>query len=661
MVKNIHTTQGRVAAHYRVTDLVVRRDWYSVANVFAAGEVSEQEAQQILHLLSEVSLDELALLESQLQLSGLAPVYTMGEARTKNVNTVIATGLELSRRRAMLSNADEAHSVDSLAYRRHIEKLLRSAISYHYTSRDMQVVLRATHRTAESLRRHTVHDSDRVDALTTILRRDPQLISGLVDEGHVSPREVMRALEQSRLAPIDGVRLIVSIPELLTKEKYRSDYVELCDLGAIAQLRDEVSHQHIQRLFDARVATLLAQAPLDEAGNVLRYAGLYGNEYVYVTGRYQSLLKSVLSLDGDDIEQLRAVIEEVELPYSVGSLSKLPILRNFDSTEAVAYLVMLGERYLWARKFADDLMIHDEASVLTQAWCLCLLDDAAALSRGYDRARLDRINQKLYSLSTRFRIDAGELYTYVPQMTQVIESMVSHTPLVQDDIITLACLARDRESRTQLLRYFDEQICSELIERSLRKSVLARQFWALLDTADVLHVILRWGNTTRNGYLLRLVANVSMDHYRLLIQELESRSVPVASLAEIDDILWVIDQAYQHDTVISERSMAFIGQIISAYSRDVAERFVNKLGIHYLSELETVSPFYVRLVMDVNDAAIIDQLRGKESTLTFAEAQKIRDEYFAEHRSFVSRVLSSMQRVIGSELQQEKGSILESV
>lgn len=636
----------RVAAHYQVTDLVIRRDWYSLANVFAASEVSEADMKKVGSLLESVSLDELVLLDTQLQLAGLSRVKTVGDIGKSEFALVIASGLELSRRRYYLQQECARDSSLETKYRRYITRLLRSGISYHYESGDATIALRATHRMMESLRRQTIDEEARFKALTTILRRDPQLLVGLVDDGYISLGEASDQLDESSIAPIDAIRLLVALPELLSKERVAT-YVGYLDLGAIAQLRDETSEQVVGAALTSRAEDLLETAAKAEDSGVSRYGGLYGNEYAYVAVRYERLQAMIVKFD---TESVRGAIKAIDGELEANVLSKIPLIKKYDAAEALLLIDMLGGRFDWAKDFAAKLSKKYARDWLTSAQRVLRFDDRASLLDSYDRTRINQLNSQLSLMSFQLDISADEIAKHAPHTKKLLEILVGGKEIQRTDLMTVAYLAGATEDLcTQVARRIDDRACSDLLSAAIDGSSLARGFWQTLSSGDLLYLLLRWGNRTRNGYVLSLVAATSKRRYGIIYREAESRKLPLLSLAETNDALEVLAECRHRDDIASEQCLEFADQLAKTYGKQLAGRFVRNVGIRHAKELERFSPFYVRLLIDMqDDSSAIEQLKGKETNLTYEQAQEFREAYFAETRSFAKDVVASMNRTLRS-------------
>ncbi|MGB4762729.1 MAG: hypothetical protein WBP12_05245 [Candidatus Saccharimonas sp.] len=652
-----------MAAHYQVTDLVVRRDWYSLASVFAAGEVTETELKSVLGLVSNVGLDELALLDAQLQLAGLGRAIMTKELSRANERIAIASALELSRRRYYLQSQFTQDESFEAAYRRTIEKKLRQAVSYSYTAKDSSITLRETHRLLDAIKQGIVTADERADALMVILRRDPLLLTRLVDDGFVSLRDAGYALDETPIAPVDAIRLIVSLPELITDTRLVL-FVSRIDLGAIAQLRDEISNTVVRGALNDRAALLLSEAVKNENENVSRYGALYGSEYAYTDIRQEQLLKLIVGIEDESLVALRDFIEVVDVDNGVRALRTIPVMHGHDVVEIVQFVMMLGVRFDWASELAERLFTKWGQTWLTEAQRVGLLNDEVSILGARERSRFDHINGRLVQFATQFVITAHELLLHAPSLKNYTEKITSGRALHRNDLTILAYLsADDSELRAQVVRRLDERAFGELLSGAIDGSSLAKGFWRSIDNADVLYIMLRWGSRTRNGYLLRLIADVSPKRYGELYREAEVRGLAVMTRGEIDSVLAVLAETREvASSVTSEQSIAFVDQLVKTYGGEQAGQFVRAAGIRHAKELEHLSPFYVKLLIDMYDEGLaINRLRGLEKTLTYERAQEIRGEYYKEKQSFASEVVASLQRSLKAQVSAPQQIVTEVV
>lgn len=637
-----------MAAYYRVTDLVVRRDWYSLANVFAENEVAEADMQRIAVLLAGVGIDELVLLDAQLQLAGLGvakPLTTMS-ASADGVG-VVAPALELSRRREYLQQLVATKPTVESRYRRSIEKTLRQAVSYRYVAADQSIVTRATHRMIDSLRRGVVDEDERSDLLRSILERDPQLIVGLVDDGYVSLRDAGIALDGSAMSSIDAIRVLMMLPELAKAE--RLDVIAAgLDLGAIAQLRDETSDQRIGEVLERRARVLLDTAVENEQSGVSRYGGLYGNDYEYVAVRLRRIRTALDTLDDPTLEVIRGAISSLDDAPAVRSLRTMPVVGKYDALEALLFVRLLGERFEWARAFADKLDREYGETWFTEAQRWLLFDDAASLLADTDdREYLDRLNSQLYRIGMRFALACKDTI-YLSHIKRLVELLAQSDTVRTADLLTLAYLVPAKsDAHTQAARRLDDQAVSRLLSAAIDGSLLARGFLQTLRSDDLLYLMLRWGSRVRNGYLLLLVSEVSKRRYDTLRREADSRGLAVMSLSDIAEIIEVLSRGKCSDSTLSEQSLAFLGQLIKTYGKQQAALFVNNAGIRQAKDLESLSPFYVRLLVDMGEESLsFDKLKGLEATMTYEQAQEFRKVHYTKIHNVASDVVGSMRRAL---------------
>lgn len=661
--QGVQETRNRVAAHYQVTDLVVRRDWYSVASVFAAGEVSESEWQGIANLLANVSLDELALLDAQLQLAGVSQPKAAKDLTKANEQIVVASALELSRRRQYLQNQAACSDSFGAKYRRSLEKDLRRAISYSYSAENVAMMVRTTHQLLDAIKQAVIARDELADALMVILRRDPMLISGLVDDGFVSLRDAGQALDRTPIAPIDAIRLLVALPELATKDRLGL-FVDRIDLGAIAQLRDEVPHGMVRDALNARAAVLLSKVLENEERSSSRYGALYGSEYAYAEVRYRQLHTVIKQLDDTILTELHEWIGDASTVKDIQAVKTVPMLRGHDVAEVLQFLMMLGVRFEWASKYGDHLYAEYGQKWLTQPQRILLLNDEVGHADSDDYSGFDRINTRLWQLAMQFTVTARELLRYAPSLQGYRSKLSSNRELRSGDMVVLACLSSDdAELRTDIVRRLDEEAFCELLDGSIDGLSLAKAFLRSLDNANMVYLMLRWGSRARNGYLLRIAADVSMKRYSELYRDVESRGLDVMTLSEMDEVLGVLAETREvTGSVSSEQSIGFIDQLVKTYGAEQAGRFVRAAGIRHAKELSRFSPFYVKLLIDMYDEDLLaDRLQGLEETLTYEQAQEIRGKHYKEKQSFASEVVASLQRSLKAQVSAPQQIVTEVV
>lgn len=643
--QTIREARTRVAAHYQVSDLVVRRDWYSLANVFAAGEVSESDWQAVQRLLATVTTDEWALLGAQLQLAGVCRPIVLKELTDRNQPIAIAGALEISRCRYYLQEQDASNNLYNDAYKRRIEKELRRTVSYTYTSQNISKTIRATHQLLDGIKQGTISSSEWRDALMIILRRDPLLLTGLVDDGIVSLQDAGDALDRTMIAPIDAIRLLTQLPHLIEKDRL-SRVVDRIDLGAIAQLRDELPAGIIRTTLSDRAAVLLSDAVSSEDTQVSRYTALYSNEHPYVDFRQRRLRATIEQLAEESLAELRGCIESVTERSSIETFRDVPLLQEYDVVEALQFFVLLGSRFDWASAYADRLFL-DYDQWFTESQRIALLNDEASVVQGRNRKKFDHLNARLLQFSKQFTTRAEELLQQAPALFAYTNKIASGRLLHKDDLVVLACLSTyDTELHTQTVRRLNEHAFCELLNLSIEGSSLAKEFWRALYTTDALYLILRWGNRARNGYILRLMSEGSARRYSEICREMETRGIEALGRDNIDAVLAVLAEMHEViNTVSYEESISFTDQLITTYGAEQAMQFLRAARIYHAKQLTQLSPFYVKLLIDMyNEDIALEWLQGHEATLTYEQARAIRSEHYRQTQSFASKVVQSLQR-----------------
>ena len=644
--QGIREVRKRVAAHYQVTDLVVRRDWYSVACMFAAGEVSETDWQGVASLLANVSIDELALLDAQLQLAGISRPRAVSELTKLHERIVVASALELSRRRRYLQQQLAQDASFEGRYRSAIEKDLRRAVSYSYSTKESAITIRTTHQLLDAIKSGLVSSEEWTDALMIVLRRDPMLLPGLVDDGFVSLRDAGHALDQTPIAPIDAMRVLASLPELITKDRLAL-FSRKIDLGAIAQLRDEIPNSILRNALNDRTLVLIREVVENESDKISRYGVLYGNEYGYSELRQQKLRAKIEQLDDEALAALRRWVDSTDLTKDISILRTLPVLQGHDVIETLELILLLGARFDWATNYADQLYALYGYKWLTESKRVVLINDEASIVGRRERKRFTRINMHLHQFSHQFTLSAQDLLLHAPSLKIYINKIASGRSLHREDLSVLAYLsAADPELRSQVVRRLDERAFSDLLNLSIDGSSLAKGFFCSLDNADILYLMLRWGTRTRNGYLLWLVESVAPTRHWQLYQESQARRLDTMTITEIDNILAVLVGIRDVASVVtSEESIAFIDQLVKTYGIERAGQFVRAAGVRRASELTSLSPFYVKLLIDMYDEDLsIDRLQGLEETLTYEQAQEIQQDHYRQKQSFAAEVVASLQR-----------------